>query len=123
MPVATGFTLLFGPHLALNLLDFHNFSLIANPSSIKPFLSVQRFQFRSFFSKPSITILQMLLCNEELCDFFLLDIFKSHFCKPLMTSNHIFMISGLKQWYYTIRFQQKIQIFQKNCFYVCISKI
>ena len=40
-PIATGFTWLFGPHLALNLPDLRNFNLIANPSSIKPFLSVR----------------------------------------------------------------------------------
>ena len=30
-PIATGVTLLFGPHLALNLPDLHNFSLILAP--------------------------------------------------------------------------------------------
>ena len=39
-PIAMGFTLLFGPHLALTLLGLRNFSSIANPGSIKPFLSV-----------------------------------------------------------------------------------
>ena len=40
-PIAMGFTLLFGPHLALALLGLRNFSSIANPGSIKPFLSVR----------------------------------------------------------------------------------
>ena len=40
-PIATGFTLLFGPHLALNLPHLRTFSLIANLSSIKPFLNIE----------------------------------------------------------------------------------
>ena len=40
-PIATGLTLLFGPHLALKLLELGNFSSVNNPGPIKPFLSVR----------------------------------------------------------------------------------
>ena len=85
-PIATGFTLPFGPHLALNLPDLHNFSLIANPSSIKPFLSVrttwktnqQRFQTTTTTTTATTTTTPTTTTTTTIRKYFLLSIYTKY---------------------------------------------